>query len=85
MLRDLAALFRRTSARADIVARYGGDEFLIVLHGAGAEEADAMAARLRWPWRPTTPAWCMSAWACAAPGRLHRLRLLPPGRQDCAA
>ena len=56
VLRDLARIFRANVRETDVVARYGGDEFLIVLDGAGPEEAAAMAARIRRPWRTTTPA-----------------------------
>ncbi len=47
VLRDLSALFRAAVHDTDIVARYGGDEFLIVMHGAGPAEAEAMAQRLQ--------------------------------------
>jgi diguanylate cyclase (GGDEF)-like protein len=46
VLCDLAALFRAAVREDDVVARYGGDEFLIVLSGATQEEAQAMAQRL---------------------------------------
>jgi len=47
VLRDLSALFQSAVREADIVARYGGDEFLIVLHGVGASEAETMSRRLQ--------------------------------------
>ena len=47
VLRDLSKLFRATVREGDVVARYGGDEFLIVLEGAGPERARSMAARLQ--------------------------------------
>ncbi len=47
VLRDLSALFQSAVREADIVARYGGDEFLIVLHGVGALEAETMSRRLQ--------------------------------------
>jgi diguanylate cyclase (GGDEF)-like protein len=33
--------------RGDIAARYGGDEFCLLLHGAGIEEAMEVAGRIR--------------------------------------
>ncbi len=46
VLRDLSALFLAHIREGDVAARYGGDEFLIVLQGAGANEAEEMAQRL---------------------------------------
>jgi len=46
VLRDLAGIFRGAVRDTDIVARYGGDEFLIALRGASATEARAMCHRL---------------------------------------
>ena len=46
VLCDLSRIFKSCVRETDVVARYGGDEFLIVLHGAGKEEAELMCQRL---------------------------------------
>jgi len=47
VLRDLSALFLAHIKDGDLVARYGGDEFLIFLQGSGADRADALAKTLQ--------------------------------------
>lgn len=47
VLRTVAMLLRRGSRPSDIVARYGGDEFMVVLPGAGKTSAHETAERLR--------------------------------------
>ncbi len=45
-LRVTANVLRRTVRRSDVVCRYGGEEFLVVLPATSAEEASVLAARL---------------------------------------
>ena len=47
VLRDLSALFLSTVRANDIVARFGGDKFLVSVYGGGPTEAAALAARIR--------------------------------------
>ena len=47
VLRDLSAIFLAHIGDGDLVARYGGDEFLIYLKESGPDKANALAARLR--------------------------------------
>lgn len=46
VLRDVAAVLMRETRQQDLLARYGGDEFLLILEGAAAEEAAAVARRV---------------------------------------
>jgi diguanylate cyclase (GGDEF)-like protein len=47
VLRDISALLRRTVRAYDILVRWGGEEFLLVLPGVGLELARTLAERLR--------------------------------------
>jgi diguanylate cyclase (GGDEF)-like protein len=47
LLRDISALLRRTVRAYDILVRWGGEEFLLVLPGVGLELARVLAGRLR--------------------------------------
>ncbi|NUR28906.1 MAG: GGDEF domain-containing protein [Catenulispora sp.] len=47
VLGQVAAILSRTMRTDDFLARYGGDEFVIVLPNAGAAEAREIGARLR--------------------------------------
>ena len=47
VLRAVSARLLRSFREDDRVVRYGGDEFVVVLPGAGAEEARALAERTR--------------------------------------
>ena len=47
LLRELAALLQRDKREYDVVGRYGGEEFLILLPQVGAEGALETAERLR--------------------------------------
>ena len=47
MLRELGALFQRNLRREDIACRFGGEEFVLVLHDASLEDAARRAEDLR--------------------------------------
>jgi len=47
LLRQLATLLRRSVRKEDIVARYGGDEFIILAPQTGKQQALALAERIR--------------------------------------
>jgi diguanylate cyclase (GGDEF)-like protein len=47
VLKAVAALFREHTRQADLVARYGGEEFVIVFPETGADDATAVAEKLR--------------------------------------
>jgi diguanylate cyclase (GGDEF)-like protein len=47
LLADIAALFKRTTRSIDYVARYGGDEFLLLLHEVASSDALMLADRVR--------------------------------------
>ena len=47
LLRDVARVIQDCSREGDLVGRYGGDEFVVVLPGRNAEQAQAYAERVR--------------------------------------
>jgi len=46
VLKEFALLLQRTARKADIVGRYGGEEFIVVLPGQGAQGAISFGKRL---------------------------------------
>ncbi|MEN3304666.1 MAG: hypothetical protein V7603_868, partial [Micromonosporaceae bacterium] len=46
VLQRMAALLARVMRRGDMVARYGGSRFAVLLHGAGPDEAGEVAGRI---------------------------------------
>nr|GID83202.1 hypothetical protein Ade03nite_21260 [Actinoplanes derwentensis] len=60
VLRRIAAILLDRIGETDLVARFGGEEFLIALHGSGIEEARARCELLRasvaaYPWDTIEP------------------------------
>jgi diguanylate cyclase (GGDEF)-like protein len=47
VLQEFGALLLRHTRRSDIVGRYGGDEFMVILPGTGREGAAELLGRLR--------------------------------------
>ena len=47
LLADIAVLFKRTTRSIDYAARYGGDEFLLLLHEVASADALMLADRVR--------------------------------------
>ena len=47
VLRQVADVLRQTAREIDRVGRYGGEEFLVLLPGANADDAEAFADRVR--------------------------------------
>ena len=47
LLAEIATLFKRTTRSIDYAARYGGDEFLLLLHEIGSVDALQLADRVR--------------------------------------
>jgi diguanylate cyclase (GGDEF)-like protein len=75
LLRLVSDVVRETLRREDTVSRWGGDEFVAVLPGAGPAEAAAVAERLRVAVRerqtsgdPEVRTTLSLGWACVRPG-----------------
>jgi diguanylate cyclase (GGDEF)-like protein len=47
LLAEVAAVFKRTTRSIDYAARYGGDEFLLLLHEVACDDAMELADRVR--------------------------------------
>jgi diguanylate cyclase (GGDEF)-like protein len=46
VLKDIGALFLRRTRSDDVIARYGGDEFVLLVHNLTVDETHAVAERL---------------------------------------
>jgi diguanylate cyclase (GGDEF)-like protein len=47
VLRHVSNVFRSSVRASDVIARFGGEEFAMILRGIGAEGAAVLAAKLR--------------------------------------
>lgn len=59
ILQEVSRLIRESVRTVDLIVRYGGDEFLVVLQQTGAEQAEAVAQRLQdrvQAWNQSQPA-----------------------------
>jgi diguanylate cyclase (GGDEF)-like protein len=55
VLQAFANLLRKNSRQEDLAARFGGEEFIMLLPATGAEEAAVLGERLRRQWKEMTP------------------------------
>jgi len=62
VLQGVAQMLQNESRAADVVCRYGGEEFAVIMPGTGPREAAAVAERIRasigavsWPRHPESP------------------------------
>lgn len=55
MLRCIGNLLQKVTRRMDIVARYGGDEIVVILPNTDHEVASAIADRIRWAVEEKSP------------------------------
>ena len=54
VLQAFAALLMKNSRQEDLAARFGGEEFIMILPGTGPKEAAVLGERLRHQWQETT-------------------------------
>lgn len=54
VLQAFATLLMENSRQEDLAARFGGEEFIMMLPGTGAEEAAVLGERLRRDWKEMT-------------------------------
>jgi diguanylate cyclase (GGDEF)-like protein len=54
VIQAFATLLRENSRQEDLAARFGGEEFIMMLPGTGAEEAVVLGERLRRDWKEMT-------------------------------
>jgi diguanylate cyclase (GGDEF)-like protein len=55
VLQAFANLLKENSRQEDLAARFGGEEFIMLLPATGAEEAAVLGERLRRHWKEMTP------------------------------
>ena len=57
VIANIGALLRNCSRKKDLVGRYGGEEFCVVLLGLGAAETASAAERIRLELMMHSPSW----------------------------
>lgn len=77
VLRDVAALFQSTTRPEDLIARYGGDEFVMLVDGLTLPDVERVAARLTH--EVSALRWLAgeSTFAISATGGIASVHLLP--------
>ena len=72
LLKKSADLMRKCCKEDDLIARWGGDEFVILMPGTSLEEAEAVIKKLKMPISPSKTAVYPSVCHWAAPAKIRQ-------------